>query len=287
MSYEILAARNNLPAPRRWALGAASVALWALFVPAALAAEAAPAEDDATELAKKLANPVANLVSVPFQFNHDNDVGPADGSKDYLNIQPVIPIGLDAKWNLITRTIMPLVDVHNVPFQGNSKSGLGDFTLSQFLSPKAPTSSGWIWGAGPVELVPTASSRELGSGKWGLGPTFVVLKQQGPLTYGMLANHIWSVAGDSDRPYVNSTYLQPFLAYVTKTHTTFGVNTESTYDWRTDSWSVPFNFTVAQMLKFGPQILQVTVGARYWASTPAGGPDGWGYRLVLTLLYPK
>ncbi len=251
------------------------------------AAESAAQADSATELAKKLANPVANLVSVPLQYNHDDNIGSSDGSKDYLNVQPVIPLSLNTDWNLITRTIVPLVDLHDLPRRGDSASGLGDVTASQFFSPKKPTSAGWIWGVGPVELLPTASDRTLGSGKWGLGPTFVALKQQGPLTYGVLANHIWSVAGDSDRNNVSSTFVQPFFVYVTRTHTSFTLNTESTYDWRTSSWSVPINIGVAQMLKAGSQILQIQVGARYWATAPASGPEGWGWRAVVTLLFPK
>ena len=263
------------------------VAASAMLCGVAQAQDVGALADPEADLAKKLANPIAALISVPLQYNHDDNIGPADGSKDYLNIQPVIPVTLNPDWTVITRTILPVVDLHDVPRKGDGASGLGDVTASQFFSPKRPTSGGWIWGAGPVELLPTASDRTLGSGKWGLGPTFVALKQSGPITYGVLANHIWSVAGDSDRNSVNSTFVQPFFAYITRTKTTFGVNTESTYDWRTDSWSVPLNFTVAQMLKVGPQIIQVTVGARYWATAPSNGPEGWGWRLVLTLLFPK
>ncbi len=243
--------------------------------------------DDAADLAKKLANPVSSLISVPIQYNQDENLGPGDaGSKSYLNIQPVIPVALNADWNLIARTIVPLIDLRDFPVAGTNESGLGDVTASQFFSPKNPTKSGWIWGAGPVELLPTASNKALGTGKWGLGPTFVTLKQTGPVTYGLLANHIWSVAGDGDRANVSSTFLQPFFAYVTKTKTTLGINLESTYDWQAAAWSVPVNVTVAQLLKVGPQLLQITVGARYWASSPTNGPEGWGWRAVVTLLFP-
>jgi hypothetical protein len=261
--------------------------LGALASTAGHAQQAAPQDDSEENLAQQLANPVAALISVPMQYNYDDKIGASDGSRNLLNIQPVIPLSMSPDWNLITRTILPLVDVHDLPRRGDSTSGTGDVTASQFISPKQPTSSGWIWGAGPVELLPTASNRVLGSGKWGLGPTFVVLKQQGPITYGLLANHIWSVAGDSDRNYVSSTFIQPFFSYLTKTKTSFGINTESSYDWRTSSWSVPINFSVSQLLKAGPQILQITVGARYWASAPASGPEGWGWRATVTLLFPR
>ena len=254
-----------------------------------ISASAQDAKDDAAaELAKKLANPVANLISVPIQYNYDDNYGPDDkGSVNRLNIQPVIPLTLNDSWNLITRTIVPLIHQNDVPLNGMEKSGLGDIVASQFFSPKAPTAGGWIWGVGPVELIPSATDEVLGGEKWGLGPTVVVLRQTGPWTVGLLANHIWSVAGHGDRASVNATYLQPFVSYITRTKTTFGISTESTYDWQAEQWSVPVIAQVAQLFKIGPQILQIALGAKYWAQAPDNGPEGWGLRIQLTLLFPK
>lgn len=249
----------------------------------------AHAQDDAeTELARKLANPVASLISVPLQYNYDENFGPnQEGSQSRLNIQPVIPFGLDEEWNLITRTIMPLIDQDDIPVKGKGESGLGDTVASQFFSPKEPGPDGWVWGVGPVELLPTATEDILGGEKWGLGPTAVLLKQDGPWTIGGLANHIWSVAGDDDRADVSATFVQPFISFITKTKTTFALNTESTYDWEAEEWSVPVNATMSQMLKIGTQIVQLGVGARYWAESAEFGPEDWGLRVQLTFLYPK
>jgi hypothetical protein len=247
------------------------------------------AEESQAELAKKTLNPIADLTSVPFQYNYDSNIGPThDGSKSVLNIQPVIPITLNAEWNLISRTIVPLIDQKDIlPNGAADKSGVGDITQSLFFSPKAPTSDGWIWGVGPVFLLPTASSDLLGSDKWGLGPTAVALKQENGWTVGGLANHIWSVAGDSDSSDISSTYLQPFIAYTTKTYTSYSINTESTYDWKAEDWSVPVNLLVSQMLKIKGQPLSIQAGVRYWADSPDNGPEDWGFRLNVTLLFPK
>jgi hypothetical protein len=240
------------------------------------------------ELAKKLSNPVASLISVPMQFNYDKSIGTANGSRSFVNVQPVIPFSIGTDWNLISRTILPItIDQKDVAGLSGRQSGIGDVVQSFFFSPKAPTAGGLIWGAGPVLLLPTASDDLLGGKKWGLGPTGVALTQSGPLTYGVLANHIWSVAGDANRADINSTYLQPFVTYTTKTATTFGLNTESTYDWKSAQWSVPINMSVFQMLKLGDQLVQVGGGVRYWADAPAGGPSGWGLRIAFTLLFPK
>jgi hypothetical protein len=244
--------------------------------------------EDQTELAKKLANPISSLISVPIQVNYDKDIGPQEeGSKWVINIQPVIPFSMNENWNIITRTIMPLIDQEDIPVPGQGESGLGDIVASQFFSPKALTATGWTWGVGPVWLLPTATDDSLGGEKWGIGPTAVALKQSGPWTYGMLFNHIWSFAGDDDRTDINSTFLQPFLAYVTRTHTTFSINTESTYDWESEEWSVPINLTVAQMLRIGKLPVQIALAARYWVDTPETGPEGWGGRFQFTFLFPK
>lgn len=253
-----------------------------------LVAPALAQDDEAVELAKKLANPIASLISVPLQYNYDEYGGVNDGaSSSRLNIQPVIPISLSEEWNLITRTIVPLVDQHGFPLDGMNKSGLGDIVASQFFSPKAPSARGWIWGAGPVELLPTATEDLLGGERWGVGPTAVVLKQQGSWTVGLLANHIWSVGDDSDRADINATFLQPFVSYITQTKTTFGIATESTYDWESEQWSVPVIAQVAQMLKIGPQIMQLAVGVKYWADSPENAQEDWGVRAQLTFLFPK
>jgi hypothetical protein len=241
-----------------------------------------------SDLAKKLANPVASLVSVPFQANYDENIGQdEDGSIWKINIQPVIPFTLNKNWNLISRTILPVIDQNDIPVDGEGESGIGDIVQSLFFSPKEPTSGGMIWGAGPVFLLPTASDEVLGGEKWGIGPTAVVLKQKGPWTYGALVNHIESFAGDDDRADVSATFIQPFMSYITKIKTTIGLNTESTYDWKNEEWSVPINFTVQQLLKIGKLPFQIGAGVRYWADSPENGPEDWGVRIQLTFLFPK
>jgi hypothetical protein len=243
------------------------------------------AQDGGAELARKLQNPVASLISVPLKLDWDTGIGPAGAHRSTFVIQPVIPISLNSDWTLITRTIVPIVDARAPVAGGSDESGLGDITQSFFFSPKAPTSRGWIWGAGPALLYPSASNDAIGGEKWGAGPTFVLLKQDSGWTYGALVNHIWSFAGRDARADISATFLQPFLSYTSKAATSYGLNAESTYDWRNSQWTVPINLSVSQLTKLGSQPVSLSVGLRSYVARPASGPD-WGLRLTMTFLFP-
>ena len=302
-----------LPAPRALAvdLPAGPTATWSTEVPAngqgvpparpsqpVIAQAQAAGEGQGSEtpqqlrteeasLAKKLANPVASLISVPFQFNYDRGIGVQENiQRANLNIQPVVPFTLSKDWNLISRTILPVVNLQGAAGSETGQLNFGDTVQSLFLSPVRPGPGGVIWGVGPVALLPTATGQLSGIHQVGLGPNGVALVQRGPWTLGVLANHLWSVANNGSNANMNATFLQPFLTYTTPNAWSFTLNTESTYDWAASQWSVPVNFLVSKVTKVGNQLISLGAGGRYWVDGPDGGPHGWGGRLVVTLLFP-
>lgn len=253
---------------------------------AALPALARAQESD-EQLAIKLNNPVANLVSAPFQFNYDCCVGADDAGRYVLNVQPVVPFSLNDDWQLIVRTIVPVIYQERLSPAAGAASGLGDTTQSFFFSPKAPV-HGWILAAGPAFLWPTGE-KELGSKKWGAGPTVLALRQTHGFTYGVLANHIWSYADLDDNPAlpeVSATFVQPFLSWTSPTATTVGINSEASYNWTSRQWSIPINLSVSHLYKFGGQRVSLGGGARVYPAHDGTGPE-WGLRFIATLLFPK
>jgi len=241
--------------------------------------------EEAAALAQKLTNPVADLYSLPFQLNYDTDIGFGDGDRWLLNVQPVLPFDLGDDWLVISRTILPVISQNDVTIGGSDEFGIGDIVQSFFFSPR--TEGNLIWGVGPALLLPTASDDVLGQDKWAAGPTGVILKIEGPWTYGGLANHLWDYAGDDGRPHVNATFMQPFVAYTTPTAYTMTLNSESTYDWRSDEWTVPFNALVSRVVMLGKLPVSIGAGIRYYAESPDAGAEGLGLRFIVTPLVPR
>jgi hypothetical protein len=258
----------------------------ALLAAPATAAEAEGAGGSTEALAQAAQNPVANLISLPFQFNFNFAVGTEDRTQTVLNIQPVIPVQLNPEWNLITRTIVPVIWQPEIAPGTESATGLGDTTLSLFLSPAEP--KGLIWGAGPALLFPTATDEVLGTGQWGAGPSFVGLKVQGHWVYGALINNIWSFTGQSDRPSVNLMTLQPFVNYNYPTGWYLTSAPILTANWEGESgqkWTVPVGAGVGRIFTVGKQPVNASLAGYYNVEHPDLAAN-WQLRFQVQLLFP-
>lgn len=242
----------------------------------------------APDLTQLPSNPIANMVSVPFQLNYDTGLGiDGDGTRATLNVQPIIPISLGEKWNLISRTIVPFVQQDHPRNRNFEVSGVGDTVQSFFLSPKALTKGGWNWGAGAVVRAPTASDPRLGLDQWAVGPTAVaVTLTDNGWVLGTLVNHLWSVSGDSHVPAINHTFVQPFVTKGLGGPYSISANLEGTYAWTQRRWHIPLNVTFNKMTRLGSQRVLLQGGLRYQMVAPETAGD-WGVRMMVTFLYPR
>ena len=239
----------------------------------------------ADELAKQTQNPIANLISVPLQGNWDFGLGDRDAAGTLLNFQPVVPFAISPTTNVILRVIMPLTSQPGSPSDGARINGMGDIVATAFFSPSK--SGRVIWGVGPVILLPTATDNALGTEKFGLGPSVVLLTQPGPWTLGLLFNHIWSTSGANDRKDINQTYLQPFANYNLGGGLSVGVSMEASANWRADeTWTAPLLFSVSKVTMLGKRPVNLALAAGPLVASPAAGAS-WRFRLAATFLYPR
>lgn len=244
--------------------------------------------EQAAELTKKLNNPVASLISLPINFNYDQNIGPEEtGTTFSAQFTPVYPIDISENWNLIARGVVSYLD-QDIPEYGLDETGFSDIVLEMFFSPKEPTKGGVIWGVGPIALLDTATKDSMGYGKWGLGPAGVVLKQTGPWTVGALGFYLTDIGGGNNRADVEQLFFQPFIGYnLPNGKTSFTLQSEITRDLEADDTGAFVSFTVNQMFRVGSQIMQGRIGIRHWYSRMGYGPDSTQLTGRLTFLWPK
>ncbi len=265
-----------------WANAAGLVAMICTAVPAF-------AEMSAEELAKLSQNPVGNLISVPFQNNTNLNFGPEKGTQNVLNIQPVIPISVNADWNIITRTIIPVISMPSLYPGDDRTNGIGDLQFTAFLSPANPGE--WIWGVGAIAQLPTNSNAQLGNDNWGLGPSFVVLHlaKGSPWVYGVLVNNVWSLTNDKQGGAYNNGLIQPFLNYNFKGGLYLTSAPIITVDWKADSsqqWTVPLGGGVGKIFHFGKLPVNTQLSAYYNVVAPDDGAH-WQIRAQVQFMFPK
>jgi len=260
--------------------GCLLIVLFALSLPA-------KAQEGDADLAKAAQNPVGDLISLPFQNNTSFGLGEFDRTLNVLNIQPVFPFQASENWNIITRTIVPIISQPHFASATESTSGLGDINFTAFISPKSPGKI--IWGVGPAILLPTATDDLIGSGKWSIGPSIVALSISGPWVVGVLVNNVWSVAGADDRADVNQMLLHYFINYNMANGWYFTSAPIITANWEADPdyrWIVPFGGGVGKIVRLGKLPINMQVQTFYNVERPEGGAD-YSVRFQIQLMFPK
>jgi hypothetical protein len=248
----------------------------------------ASADTGATDVAKLAQNPIASVISVPFQDNANLNVGPEARTLNILNVQPVVPLSLSQNWNVVTRTILPVISSPTPTQEENRTNGIGDTLFTAFLSPAH--SAGWIWGVGPAIQAPTHSEPSLGNGNWGLGPSFVVLHldKGSPWVYGVLANNVWSVSHSGSHSYSNGL-MQPFINYNMRNGWYLASSPIITVNWSapgSQQWTVPLGGGLGKIVHWERLPVNLQLAGYYNVARAAEGSN-WQIRTQLQLLFPK
>jgi hypothetical protein len=256
-----------------------------LLASSALAQQATPTPSiaiSAQDLAKGVHNPFEDFVKIPIQAATGFNVGQHHSAGEGVNIQPTIPFSLNHDWDLIAR---PSLTATYTP-SPSSQFGLNDLQTSFYLTPA--NANEWIWGVGPIIQFPTASSTDLGTGRWSAGPTAALIYSQGPWFNGILAYHLMSFAGDGRRGSVDQTYIEPEISYNFDSGWYAQIDPPITYDWTAemkDAWALPVGADVGKAFNLGPQAMSFQIGSYDFVKHPEGGP-GWMIRASATLLFP-
>ena len=261
------------------------LSLWAFSAGASETSQDAPAMPSSStqELAKEKHNPFADQITLPFELSSGLDVGPGNGTAGGLNVQPAIPFSLGQNWKLITRPSLTILSSE----QPHRKLGLGDIEFPSYFTPGFFHK--WIWGAGPVLQAPTATQASLGTGKWSAGPAVGLVYMSGPWVNGILANHIWSFAGQRDRNEVSQSTFEPVISYNFQNGWFLGFDSTMTADWNAPAdkrWTIPVGMDVGKEFQIGKQSLSLQFGT-YYNIERAEGAARWLVRLQLSLIFPK
>jgi hypothetical protein len=245
----------------------------------------APADE---ELIQQLANPLAALLSVPVMNSFDFHVGPTrEGFRHTLSVQPTLPLSIGENWNVISRTIVPLVYQEDVVPGAGDQYGLGDIVEAVYVASVEPGRNGYVWGVGPIARIPTGADDFLTQDQWQLGPTFAGVKQQDSFTFGVVGTHLWSVEGNPKRPEASLSTVEPFIDFTTGDLWTLSFHLPALYDWNAHEWTLPLTLSVKKLATFQSLPVHLSFGVRYWADGPETGPHDLGFLFGVTFVFPK
>ncbi len=240
------------------------------------------------ELLQKLANPLAALASFGMTSDFDYHVGPEEaGHRHTSTLQVTLPLSLGENWNVVSKTITPFVYQEEIFPGADTQFGVGDLTQVVYLAAVQPGRRGWVAGAGPLLRIPSSSDELLSSEKWSLGPSLALVRQHDDVTLGLIGGHVWSVAGDEDRPDISVTTLEPFITWRTEGLWNLSLRTTASYNHKEDEWTVPLILSVEKLASFLTRPVTITFGLRYWAEGPDAAPHDFGFRFGVTLVLQK
>jgi hypothetical protein len=249
-----------------------------------------PAEGaSASELNRKLTNPVSDIWSISNQFNNF-ELNNGQWNNNW-NFQPVMPVSLTKDWNLITRPVMPFYNIvphETSPGEFARDAGLGDLTLLELLSPA--NSGNWVLGAGPTAIFPTATSHFTGQGKWQLGPSVVVGYLTKQFFIGVFPQQWWSIGGEHGRPDTNQMNLQPIATIFFGEGWSFGYSGNILADWTAPSenaWTVPVGLGLGKVVKFGRLPVKIQLAVQYIPVHPRISGQEWNVQVQITPVIPK